>query len=97
MGDTSKVYVIKTSNRGKGAAELTAHFDTGRLRSKRVAIKANYNSDDEFPASTHVDTLKALVDSLKGQTLFLQREAAWGIPGEYSKKKGFSGFPRKWR
>lgn len=35
------------------------------FRGKRVALKANYNSDDEFPASTHMDTLTAIVKWLK--------------------------------
>ena len=30
-----------------------------------MALKANYNSADSFPASTHIDTLKALVQTLK--------------------------------
>jgi uncharacterized protein (DUF362 family) len=33
---------------------------------KRVAIKANFNSADPFPASTHLDTLRAIVETLKG-------------------------------
>lgn len=32
---------------------------------KSVAIKANYNSDDDFPASTHIDTLTSIVKWLK--------------------------------
>ena len=32
---------------------------------KTVALKANYNSDDPFPASTHIDTLNAMVESIK--------------------------------
>jgi uncharacterized protein (DUF362 family) len=34
-------------------------------RGKKVALKANYNSADEFPASTHSDTLTAIVKWLK--------------------------------
>ena len=30
-----------------------------------VALKANYNSADPFPASTHIDTLRAIVESVK--------------------------------
>ena len=33
---------------------------------KQVALKANFNSADPFPASTHLDTLRAIVGTLKG-------------------------------
>lgn len=61
----SKVYVIKTSDRSTGIKELLKFFDIGSLSGKRVSLKANYNSQDPFPASTHIDTLGILVDSLK--------------------------------
>lgn len=32
---------------------------------KKVAVKANYNSADPFPASTHPETLEAIVNELK--------------------------------
>jgi uncharacterized protein (DUF362 family) len=32
---------------------------------KQVALKANFNSADPFPASTHIDTVRAIVESLK--------------------------------
>ena len=31
-----------------------------------MALKANFNSADPFPASTHIDTLRAIVETLKG-------------------------------
>jgi uncharacterized protein (DUF362 family) len=63
----SKVYVIKTSDRREGIKELFEHFESGSLSGKKVAIKANYNSADPFPASTHLDTLSAIVDEFKGR------------------------------
>ena len=35
------------------------------LRGKRVALKANFNSADPPPGSTHLDTLRALLESLQ--------------------------------
>lgn len=60
----SKVYVIKTQDREYGVSELM-NFVESDLSGRKVAIKANYNSADEFPASTHIDTLSAIVDFLK--------------------------------
>ena len=65
MKKLSEVYVIKTSDRAGGIKKLLGYFDTGGLSGKKVAIKANFNSQDPFPASTHIDTLSALVDILK--------------------------------
>ncbi|HID42191.1 MAG TPA: DUF362 domain-containing protein [Archaeoglobaceae archaeon] len=61
---SSKVYVIKTRDREYGVNELMNYAESD-LSSKKVAIKANYNSADEFPASTHIETLSAIVDFLK--------------------------------
>jgi|GEM_PF-2380727 len=76
----SKVYVIKTNSRENGIKELLKYFDTGSLLDKRVALKANYNSSDLFPASTHIDTLRALIDSLKekGANLVLAERSGMG-------------------
>ncbi|NJD54752.1 MAG: DUF362 domain-containing protein [Candidatus Methanoperedens sp.] len=44
---------------------MLKNFDLENLSGKKVAVKANYNSADPFPASTHIDTLSAIVDVLK--------------------------------
>ncbi len=67
MIDKSKVYVVKTDDRAAGVAKLMEHFNMDRFAGKTVAIKANYNSADPYPASTHIDTLSAIVRALKGQ------------------------------
>lgn len=96
----SKVYVIKTSDRKEGIKELFEHFESGSLSGKKAAIKANYNSADPFPASTHIDTLSAIVDELKGRgarVVIAERSGmgdtkevleAMGVM-ELAKKKGF--------
>ena len=61
----TQVFVIKTQNREEGISALLNQYDMGEFKGKRIALKANYNSADYFPASTHLDTLKLLVNSLK--------------------------------
>ena len=61
----SKVYIIKTTDRRNGIKELLNKFEPLSLSGKKVALKANYNSSDPFPASTQIDTLAAIVDELK--------------------------------
>ena len=61
----SEVFLIRTSDRGLGVRRLLQQFELDRFSGKKIALKANYNSADPFPASTHLDTLEALVRFLK--------------------------------
>ena len=61
----SEVFLIKTSDRKLGVKTLLEHFDLADFSGKHVALKANFNSADPFPASTHLDTLQAVVEGLK--------------------------------
>jgi uncharacterized protein (DUF362 family) len=61
----SEVFVLKTTDRAKGVPELLRKFDLDDYSEKIVALKANYNSADPFPASTHLDTLRAIIETLK--------------------------------
>lgn len=61
----SSVYVIKTEDRKEGVDRLLKQVIPDGCEGLIVAIKANYNSADSFPASTHIDTLSAIVDALK--------------------------------
>jgi len=60
-----KVFLIQTSDRKGGVNALLDQFDLGGYSDSEVALKANFNSADPFPASTHLDTLEALVKRLK--------------------------------
>lgn len=91
----SKVYIIKTSERAAGVRELLKHFDVGALAGKKVAIKANYNSADKFPASTHIDTLTAIVDELKAEkaSIVLAERSGMGNTKEVLEKMGVMELP----
>jgi uncharacterized protein (DUF362 family) len=58
--------VADASNRFKGVKRLLDEFDLATEGT--VALKANYNSDDPFPATTHPDTLRALIDGIKNMS-----------------------------
>ena len=60
-----EVFILKTSDRAAGVKKLLSQFSLDEYKGKRVALKANFNSDDPFPASTHPDTLGAIVETLK--------------------------------
>lgn len=59
------VYLLETQDRAEGIRKLLARFDLVDYKGRTVALKANYNSADPFPASTHIDTLTAIVKNLK--------------------------------
>ncbi len=61
----SEVFLLKSNDRASGVPALMDRFGLGDYSNKTVAIKANYNSADPFPASTHIDTLRAVVQSVK--------------------------------
>jgi len=86
----SKVYLIKTSDRGQGIKDLLKFFDIGSLSGKKVAIKANFNSADQFPASTHFDTLRAMVGALKdnGAIIVLAERSGMGNTRSVLKEAG---------
>jgi len=66
MADSSgEVFILKTNDRKKGIPALLKHFDLTSYKGLQVALKANFNSADPFPASTHIDTLRAIVKELK--------------------------------
>ena len=96
----SKVFVIKTVERDSGIRKLMKFLEAGDLSGKKVAIKANYNSADPFPASTHPDTLSAIIDVLKenGADIVLAERSGMGNTRkvleetgviEMTEKKGF--------
>lgn len=63
--EKARVVIIKTDDRIEGVKAATAQFDLSGFKGASVAIKANYNSADPFPASTHPDTLKTMTLDLK--------------------------------
>lgn len=65
-GSLGEVYVLKTTDRATGIPALLSKFGLNDFSGKQVALKANFNSADPFPASTHIDTLRAIVETLKG-------------------------------
>ncbi|MDH4221125.1 MAG: DUF362 domain-containing protein [Candidatus Bathyarchaeota archaeon] len=61
----TKIFTVRTENREAGIRKLLDRFNLREFGGKKVAFKANYNSADPFPASTHLDTLRTLVNGLK--------------------------------
>jgi uncharacterized protein (DUF362 family) len=61
----TKVAVIRTQDRQKAVKEVFELLEPSLLKGKKVFLKPNFNSADPFPASTHNDTLSALIQEIK--------------------------------
>ncbi len=62
--DHSQVFLADATDRAGGIKLLFGQFDLAT--DGTVALKANYNSDDPFPATTHPETLRVLAEHLRG-------------------------------
>lgn len=94
MGSSSgEVYILKTSDRKSAVPELMKQFDLKDYQGKTVALKANYNSSDPYPASTHIDTLRSIVDGIKAQNpaqITLAERSGMGDTAEVLQETGVS-------
>ena len=61
----SRVALVRTADRKRGVAEALALLDPRGISGKRVVLKPNFNSADDAPASTHIDTLTQLITELR--------------------------------
>jgi len=87
----SKVYIVKTADRIAGIHALLEKIDLSGLHNKKVIIKPNYNSDDPFPATTHLDTLRTVIRVLKEVTpesITIVERSGMGDTGEVLENRG---------
>ncbi|HOI57674.1 MULTISPECIES: DUF362 domain-containing protein [unclassified Methanoculleus] len=61
----SEVYIIDASDRYRAIEALWHEIGPLPLDGKTVAVKANFNSDDPFPATTHPDMLEAVLGQVR--------------------------------
>ena len=89
---SGEVFILKTSNRATGVPALLSRFALQDYSGKKVALKANFNSADPFPASTHLDTLRAIVETLKNagaNRITWVNAAEWATPRRCLSKWAF--------
>ncbi len=93
----SQVFIIKTDDRSGGVHELLKLFPMKKLSGKLAAVKANYNSADPFPASTHIDTLSSIVSGLQdnGTNVVLAERSGMGITRDVLYDMGVTSLSQK--
>ncbi|MFZ2198665.1 MAG: DUF362 domain-containing protein [Thermodesulfovibrionales bacterium] len=61
----TKIALVKTSDRGKGIRKAIELLGLNPVKDKEVLLKPNFNTADQYPGSTHKDTLVNLILQLK--------------------------------
>ena len=61
----TKVSLVNTTNRKEGVRRAVKLLQSNPVQGKSVVLKPNFNSADSTPGSSHIDTLRALILSLK--------------------------------
>ncbi len=95
--NVAKVFVIKTEDREEGIEELfNSMADRVDSLGNKVAIKANFNSGDPFPASTHIDTLENILRKVKDHSthITLAERSGMGITEEVFQMLGVTRLAR---
>jgi uncharacterized protein (DUF362 family) len=67
MTDKADVYITGNKDRMAGVQSVLGAFDLSMFSGASVAVKANFNSADPFPASTHIETLDTLCSTVLDQ------------------------------
>jgi uncharacterized protein (DUF362 family) len=62
---TARIALVKTEDHRDGVVRALGLLDPVQVRGLSVVIKPNLNSAHRFPASTHEDTLRALIEVCK--------------------------------
>ncbi|MDD1758420.1 MAG: DUF362 domain-containing protein [Methanotrichaceae archaeon] len=95
MADRSRVLLADASDRAKGVKGLLEEFDLHTEGT--VALKANYNSDDPFPASTHLETLRVLAEFLRqnSRNLIMAERSGMGNTWSVLKNRGVLDLSRR--
>jgi uncharacterized protein (DUF362 family) len=97
-GHLGEVFILKTNDRKEGIPALLSKFELDYFKGKQVALKANFNSADPFPASTHIDTLRAIVETFKGASvgsLALAERSGMGDTTEVLEEMGVTALSKE--
>ena len=64
MGGNAEIFIAGASDRSIGVQRVLKDVDLSVFSDSEIALKANYNSADPPPASTHIDTLDAVCTAI---------------------------------
>jgi uncharacterized protein (DUF362 family) len=90
----ASVYLIGAADRSESIQPLLEQADFSGFRGKRITIKANFNSADPYPASTHLDTLQAVAGCIierEPERLLIAERSGMGNTRQVLAKRGVFG------
>ena len=64
MDGQADVFIADASDRFSGLNAILGEYDLSVFSGATVALKANYNSDDAFPASSHIDMVQGIAEAV---------------------------------
>jgi len=65
---TSRVFIALDPDRGSGTRKVVTALGMPELKEKSVLVKPNFNTADPPPGSTHLDTLRTMIDLIMAQS-----------------------------
>jgi uncharacterized protein (DUF362 family) len=60
MVGITEIFIANATDRAAGVQRVCENIDISDFSGSEIALKANFNSSDPPPASTHIDTLEAI-------------------------------------
>ena len=98
MSRNAAIYFAGAQDRRSGVERVLAEFDLVGFSGLSVALKANYNSADLPPASTHTDTLDAICSAIleqKPARLTLAERSGMGNTRSVLEERGVTNLARE--
>jgi len=68
MAGSAEIFIANASDRAAGTKRICENVDLSDFSGSEIVLKANFNSADPPPASTHIDTLNALSTAILAET-----------------------------
>ncbi len=90
--------MTSSGDRRRSIPLLLEKIGLSDYKGRQVAIKANYNSANPFPASTHPETLRALIESIKkaeASSITLAERSGMGKTSQVLDKLGVYSLSRE--
>jgi len=97
---TTDLFIAGSADRAAGVGAVLGAFDLSGLAGASVALKANFNSADPFPASTHQETLDVLCSTILAQQparLTLAERSGMGMTRDVLERTGVLALAKRRR
>ena len=97
---TTDLFIAGSADRAAGVGAVLGAFDLSGLAGASVALKANFNSADPFPASTHQETLDVLCSTILAQQparLALAERSGMGMTRDVLERTGVLALAKRRR